>query len=53
MGDASQTAVLHRLDLVKAQAESLQICVSDEVFHFHLGDLVVLQTQVCDGRGQV
>lgn len=31
----------------------LQVFISDEVFYFHLRDLVVVQIQVCDGGREV
>lgn len=31
----------------------LQVFVSDEVFYFHLRDLVVVQAQLCDGGWEV
>lgn len=31
----------------------LQVFISDEVFHLHLRDLVVVQAQLCDGGRKV
>lgn len=31
----------------------LQVFISDEVFYLHLGDLVVVQAQLCDGGWEV